>query len=976
MSVATSASSVQLASEMESVSSSPYVMRYRLNRNETVVSEHWLIQPQKIEITLQENGKKLEDGSYQLQMDLFDMNQRNLWEQPIRSKSCEIAIDREAPARIDPELGNVAFNLREQTFSEVEPGRPVYFPAAATFNGDIYYCLLQLDDNGNGLSKDCDETEKFTRLVANVFLPTSGLWQLQYFAQDRAGNTNALSSRRLAIVDGKNIANLLLRIKTSILLLTSSPFEALSLAIKNFVEYAGLKTMIEKERVRREIHANVLTTGLQDTPRRRSLPEETVMNMGIEPKTGDVLYLTDAGILKRLSSADMQLLYELNLNETAPILVPIMERVYAFEGSALRIRNLKGELLQTLDLGREVTISKHKILENRSAILFFGDADWIVVDQNDKLLSQATGETHLQDVSLLDDARVQTLTKSDSYQLILNGERPGSVTIDPGTCFPAEHLETLPIRFSPKGRFVIAESRGRIALWDADGQQVECAYKDKIWLDQHERNGIVIDEIDERNANEKKFYLDIIQVKDHEAENESSFSDTIYGSDELEGSVKNITFYNNYYVMQYYDGWTRIVDSDGNVVAQVQGLMSGDNPLQIDPSQGRILSLSTSGELLEWQPFSQAVQKFVKEWPKSPQRNAYQLKFFDSASLLRVNENLYFAGALNEPWRSLRETSESIGQFAGNAQQGRISFFLGDWNGGTFEVWDTSNTKPLFSLPLEGEVTRLQWIGRTDEVMILDSRNELRLVKESNGVYQAQILDFCNGSVTQDISFDKLGTQMVVSCQDGVLSFFRKSLSEWELVHSLKLDKYAAVLKMSPQGDGVFFTDEPSKIGPVRYWDLNEVRTLAEGSAFDFETSQVSESGNKFFALGGYGVYQISIHQAEVLNIAPFDGYIGGFHYIEEQDILAVHKGERLIEFHDSTGAVMATIKPPRLDNPRRTSYIFDFVWFGNQLRVASLAGIYNYELGPAEIVARHCELSGTNLDQDCKARGINFPNR
>jgi len=306
----TSARSLTLASEIDGTALSPYVLRYTISQGDQPISEKWLIQPQAIEVELKKNETVFPDGPYQIKMDLFDVNQSRNWEQAARTRSCEIVVDNEAPTGIHPNFGSSTFGLLDQTFFEVEPGRTVYFPNAEGFVGDIYYCLVGLADDGTDLSNDCGNPEGFARLASNVFLPTSGLWRFVYFAQDQAGNKSGLESRRVAIVDGKNIANLLLRVKTSILLLANSPFDALDLAMQNFFEFTGLKTLVEKARVRRDIADSILATALQSVPRRRSLKSESVVDFKVDEQSGDVFYLNGDGYLKRLGADNLQLVSE------------------------------------------------------------------------------------------------------------------------------------------------------------------------------------------------------------------------------------------------------------------------------------------------------------------------------------------------------------------------------------------------------------------------------------------------------------------------------------------------------------------------------------------------------------------------------------------------------------------------------------------------------------------------------------------
>jgi hypothetical protein len=429
--------------------------------------------------------------------------------------------------------------------------------------------------------------------------------------------------------------------------------------------------------------------------------------------------------------------------------------------------------------------------------------------------------------------------------------------------------------------------------------------------------------------------------------------------------------------MEYYGGLVKIVDFDGNVVSQVTQLDLHPEAFQYDPVRKRIMGTDGT-DLMEWKPFEQPVQRFVKSWPARPKRNEYRIKFVGSAALVKNEDKLYFAQNMIAPWMFLKETNLELRQAESDPARGRIAYSLGDWSGETLEILSRGGNEPVFSMRLDqAEILRLKWVSASGDLLIFDSSNKLHIVSENLFSYDSKELDFCQGSRMQDLAFDRSGNILAVSCQSRELKIFRNDGSGWLSVTTKDLESYAVTIKMSPQGDGIFFTDEPSKVGPVKYWDFQgPIRDLSEDYNFDFELVSVVASGASIFGLTSSGVCQASVTKKTFECLAPPGSYIGGFQYIEELGILVVHRDERFLDLYDDAGNLIATIKPPRLDNPRRTSYILDFSWFEDKLFVAGLAGIFAYEIKPEKIVAKHCEMSGLDFESACETAGFSSPNR
>ncbi|HET9237983.1 MAG TPA: hypothetical protein VFO10_12060 [Oligoflexus sp.] len=973
----TSARSLTLASEIDSSALSPYVLRYTITQGDRPISEKWLIQPQAIEVDLKKNGAVFPDGPYQIKMDLFDVNQNQNWEKAARTRSCEIIVDNEAPSGIQPNFGSSTFGLLDQTFFEVEPGRTVYFPNADGFVGDIFYCLVGLADDGTDVSDSCENPEGFSRLASNVFLPTSGLWRFVYFAQDQAGNRSGLESRRVAIVDGKNIANLLLRVKTSILLLANSPFDALDLAMQNFFEFTGLKTLVEKARVRRDIADSILATALQSVPRRRSLDAtESVVDFKVDEQSGDVFYLNGDGYLKRLDAEKLQLVSESRIEGNSPLIVPKMKRIYVFDDATLTIQDLKGKVINSLDLGRSMAFKNYQVLGDSSAIMFSNGVDIIILSDQDRLLLNKLVPEALQDIYLLKGVSYQTLTRDSQGRIVVDKGENQQIVIDASTCFPEDNLASLSVKFTPKGNYVQAQSMGRFALFNLKGEQIHCSFDDIGWIDEDENFAVVLDYVDERNNDGRKFYLTLYEFLKGEGASEKL--ESVYYSDLSEGSIKRIEFLTKeFFVMEYYSGLVKIVDFDGNTVSQVSKLDLHSERLQYDRVRRRIMG-TVGTDLMEWRPFEQPVQRFIKSWPARPKRNEYRFKFVGSSALVKNEDKIYFAQNMDAPWSFLKESKLELRQAESNSVSGRIAYSLGDWSGETLEILDKKGNEPVFSMTFEqAEILRLKWVSSSGDLLIFDDSNKLHVVSESLFSYESTELDFCQGSITQDIGFDRSGNILAVSCQNGVLKIFKNDGSGWLSVAANELKSYAVAIKVSPQGDGVFFTDELSKVGPVKYWNFRgPIRNLSDDYNFDFELVSVAASGTSILGLTSSGICQAKTTKTTAECLAPPGSYVGGFQYIEEQGILVVHRDERLLDLYSDAGNLIATIKPPRLDNPRRTSYILDFAWFEEKLYVAGLAGIFAYEIEPEKIVAKHCQMSGLDFESACKTAGFSSPNR
>jgi len=659
-------------------------------------------------------------------------------------------------------------------------------------------------------------------------------------------------------------------------------------------------------------------------------------------------------------------------------MVPIMRRLYAFDESMLTVQDLQGKLIARLDLGRNLAFKNYQVLRDASAIMFSNGVDVIILDDNDTLLLNKPVPEVFKDINLVRGASYQTLVRDSQGRLVVDKGENLQLIIDPSACFSQDNLASLSAKFSPKGNYVQAQSTGRFAVYNLKGEQIHCSFDDTGWIDEDEQFAVVLDYVDERNADGKKFYLTLYEFLKGDGEESSEKLESIYYSELSQGFIKRIAFLNKeFFVMEYYDGLVKIVDFDGNTVSQVTQLDLHPEAFQYDPVRKRILGTEGT-DLMEWKPFEQPVQSFIKSWPARPKRNEYRFKFVGSSALVKNEDMLYFAPKIDAPWMFLKETSLELRQAESDSARGRTAYSLGDWSGETLEILDKDGKEPVFSMRLDqAEILRLKWVSSSGDLLIFDASNKLRVVSESLFSYGSKELDFCQGSIMQDIAFDRSGNILAVSCQNGELKIFRNDGSGWLSVATKGLERHAVAIKMSPQGDGVFFTDEASKVGPVKYWDFQgPIRDLSDDYNFDFELVSVAASGTSILGLTSSGICQARVAKTTVECLAPPGSYVGGFVYIEELGILVVHRDERLLDLYNDAGNLIATIKPPRLDNPRRTSFIFDLSWFEDKLFVAGLAGIFAYEIRPEKIVAKHCEMSGLDFESACEAAGFSSPNR
>jgi hypothetical protein len=139
------------------------------------------------------------EGSYQLKLISQDIFERNA---PAFESSCQVIVDRTAPS-VTSSLSAAGYYDEPQNIRRLAPGAQVSFDVKDANAADLFICLKERP----ALCAD----EDFLPL-RSITAPTAGLWDIQAYAVDKAGQRSTLLQEAFAVYHQEQIDQLLARL--------------------------------------------------------------------------------------------------------------------------------------------------------------------------------------------------------------------------------------------------------------------------------------------------------------------------------------------------------------------------------------------------------------------------------------------------------------------------------------------------------------------------------------------------------------------------------------------------------------------------------------------------------------------------------------------------------------------------------------------------------------------------------------------
>ncbi len=933
--VTNAASPIELALDTDGVNDSSYLFRYSIVQNNLQLRQGILLRPEGARLSLlSQDQSPLPDGAYVVRTELFDILSDPSLAMPLAEKTCSLQIDREAPGRIVPQFAIESDS--EEKLYEIAPSILLQFPSADQEKLKVSYCLSSASETRELDQSICLRSQDFSQLNSQSFMPKDGYWKLHYFVEDTAGNKSPRFSLNLVIIDSLRLATQNNLILAAIGLLSTSVEKAVDLLITITAEFLGLKTDIERARLLPDLQKSWLSIGSVETPQTFLTFPGEVQAMGFLRNRMTLYAVYEPSTVQFTNVLSGEKGEPLSFPGAKVFIDEFTAKIYVFNENSLQIFDSKGKFQSSITLPRTVEFNSLDDKVGTGYRVFRSDSGALVL-KDDKFDSFLEFDDRLKDV-VIDRSgainQVETLVGGGIQVSI--GDKKYNWTLNRDDCLGEDEIKT--IKFSPAGKFIVVESKGKTAILTPMGEQEEClSIYNSYAFSRDDAYFVLIENLDRRTSDRQQFAFDIKTTK-------GGFS-KIYQSSYLPSNSFSPEFVGaDRIIFPTFDS-TYLIDFKGNIISNLTLRK------QVQGSPNELILFKSKNRIDIWQPMKQsslsliAARDYSDALVRATSPRGHVL-YETAAGTFMDKSEWQSAQALN--------ITGEVGVPSFSPASDKMAYIEYQGEGGMLSVYNgsTQNIQPIMALSV---VKQLQWIGNQDALLSLDDQGVLRHHTLSPRLSSEEVA-ICSSVPIKMFGLDRSGIKLVVLCEDGRYAHLEMQDGTWKIQTISNESSNFKITVVDPEGRGAILVDEFAR-GELYWWNFGSdaPKSLGVTEVF-YEDIRFLKDQKSIIVCTGDTLELVNLDNPKIPSkMIEENTTISQFEVSESSDVVTVRIGDR-VKLYSLDGRSIVDMNFERAEPGSFTNRIMNIYLTDQALVLVSSQGFIKIPLTLSAQLKQFCD--------------------